>query len=155
MSPQHRPSARRKLFKNHSLTIVTVAILTVWFIGYLFSDPSTHRGAFFGNAIADWLGSVLMILGTKYLYERGSAECREAKYPWLNHPVMEFVREHSLSIFIIVTGAGWAIAFWRMDPNSRWGQVVGNIVSEWTQALGLIFLTKKLIEKGSAESKQR
>ena len=41
------------------------------------------------------------------------------------------------------------------QPLSKWGQVVGNIVSEWTQAFGLIILTKKLIERGSAESKQQ
>jgi len=150
-----RPPQPKRLFKYHGLTIVTGSILLVWFISYCFSDPNTRHGTFFGNATADWLGSVLMILGTKYLYERGSADCRDVKYKWMNHPVWEFAREHSLSIFLIVTGAGWAYAFWHMDPNSRWGQVVGNIVSEWTQALGLVFLTKKLIEKGSPESKQR
>jgi hypothetical protein len=29
---------------------------------------------------------------------------------------------------------------------------VGNIVSEWTQSLGVVLLTKKLIEEGSKES---
>jgi hypothetical protein len=38
-----------------------------------------------------------------------------------------------------------------MDPNSKWGQVVGNIVSEWTQILGLVLLTKRLMERGSKE----
>jgi hypothetical protein len=40
-----------------------------------------------------------------------------------------------------------------MNPNSRWGQVVGNIVSEWTQILGLVLLTKRLLETGSKETK--
>jgi hypothetical protein len=40
-----------------------------------------------------------------------------------------------------------------MNPDAKWGQVVGNIVSEWTQILGLVVLTKKLIERGSKESK--
>jgi hypothetical protein len=40
-----------------------------------------------------------------------------------------------------------------MDPNGKWGQVVGNIVSEWTQIFGLVLLTKKLIETGSRESR--
>jgi len=31
--------------------------------------------------------------------------------------------------------------------------VVGNIVSEWTQIIGLVLLTKKLVETGSKESK--
>jgi hypothetical protein len=39
-----------------------------------------------------------------------------------------------------------------MDTNSRWGQVVGNIVSEWTQILGLVWMTKILMEVGSKES---
>jgi hypothetical protein len=39
-----------------------------------------------------------------------------------------------------------------MDSNSRWGQVVGNISSEWVQTLGLVLLTKRLIERGSRES---
>ncbi len=40
-----------------------------------------------------------------------------------------------------------------MDSNSKWGEVVGNIVSEWVQMGGLVFLTKKLIERGSKESR--
>jgi hypothetical protein len=36
-----------------------------------------------------------------------------------------------------------------MDPNGKWGQVLGNIVSEWTQILGLVLMTKRLIEIGS------
>jgi len=32
------------------------------------------------------------------------------------------------------------------------GQVAGNIVSEWTQIIGLVLLTKRLIERHSKES---
>ena len=71
----------------------------------------------------------------------------------LKNPVLDFIWRHSLLLFIIVTGIGWAILFWRMDANSKWGQVVGNIVSEWVQMGGLVFLTKKLIERGSKESR--
>jgi hypothetical protein len=39
-----------------------------------------------------------------------------------------------------------------MNSQSKWGQVVGNIVSEWLQMGGLVFLTKRLIERGSKES---
>jgi len=52
---------------------------------------------------------------------------------------------------LLITGLGWVVAFRRMDPNSKWGQVVGNIVSEWTQILGLVLLTKRLMERGSKE----
>ena len=118
----------------------------------LLFDPKTHVGAFFGNAIADWSGSVVIILGTKFLYEVGSAESRPVKgkerTAWLNT-----LRRHSLLIFIIVTGIGWAILFLRMNVDSKWGQVVGNIVSEWVQMAGLVFLTKRLVEIGSKESK--
>jgi len=39
-----------------------------------------------------------------------------------------------------------------MDSQAKWGQVVGSIVSEWVQIAGLVFLTTRLIEKGSKES---
>lgn len=64
---------------------------------------------------------------------------------------LEFLRDHSLSIFLLITGIGWAVLFAKMDANSRWGQVVGNLVSEWTQAFGLVLLTKRLIERRSKE----
>jgi hypothetical protein len=41
--------------------------------GYRLLDPKTHVGAFFGNAIADWSGSVVIIFGTKFLYEARSS----------------------------------------------------------------------------------
>jgi hypothetical protein len=40
-----------------------------------------------------------------------------------------------------------------MDPNAKWGQVIGNIVSEWTQIFGLVLLTKRMIEHHSKESR--
>jgi len=45
------------------------------------------------------------------------------------------------------------LLFAHSDSESKWGQVVGNIVSEWTQILGVVLLTKKLVEVGSKESK--
>jgi hypothetical protein len=50
--------------------------------------------------------------------------------------------EHSLTIFLIATGLGWVILFSRVDPESKWGTVVSNIVSEWSQQIGLVVLTK-------------
>ncbi|MBV8205425.1 MAG: hypothetical protein JO041_01430 [Acidobacteria bacterium] len=145
---------RRPLFHNHSLSIVTVALLVTWIVLYCLSDPNKHLGAFFGNAIADWTGTVVMVLGTKYLYERGSAESRDCP-PGRNHNrLLEALREHSLSIFLIATGLAWVVAYARMDPNSRWGAVVGNIVSEWTQTFGIVVLTKRLVEVGSKESRE-
>ncbi|MGH9614723.1 MAG: hypothetical protein ACRD4P_16775 [Bryobacteraceae bacterium] len=142
---------RRGFFHRHSLSIVAVALLALWIILYSCSDPATHLGSFFGNAIADWSGSVIIIIGTKFLVEFHSAESRPIKKHLLN-PVLDFLWEHSLLIFIILTGIGWAILFWKMDANGKWGQVVGNIVSEWVQMGGLVFMTKRLIERGSKES---
>ncbi len=40
----------------------------------------------------------------------------------------------------------------RLNSEAKWGQVVGNIVSAWTQIFGLLLLTKRLIEPRSKES---
>jgi len=117
---------------------------------YRGADPSTHIGSFFGNAIADWTGVFVTIVLTKFLYEKGSAESKQPK-GILPSKVMELLREHSLTIFLLITGIGWVVAFSAMDSESKWGQVVGNIVSEWTQILGLVLMTKRLMEVGSKE----
>jgi hypothetical protein len=79
---------------------------------------------------------------TKHIYEKGSAERQSAVggSGWLG--------EHSLALFLVVTGNAWVVVFKAMDPNSQWGQVVGNIVSEWTQVLGLVLMTKRLMKVG-------
>ena len=148
-----RRSKNQTFFERHGLTIVTSCILLAWIVLYSVSDEKKHIGSFFGNAIADWSGVVVMILATKHLYERGSSESKKVKGK-LHIRVLEILREHSLTVFLIVTGIGWALLYAHSDSESKWGQVVGNIVSEWTQILGLVLLTKKLIETGSKESDQ-
>jgi ABC-type Co2+ transport system permease subunit len=138
-------------FRHHSLSIISSIILLCWIVLYMHSDPNTHWGSFFGNAIADWTGLVVTVVATKFMYEKGSAESRKPPHRVLA-PLWETLQEHSLSIFLIVTGAAWIALFARSEPNSKWGQVVGNIVSEWTQIFGLVILTKKLIETHSKES---
>ena len=59
--------------------------------------------------------------------------------------------DHSLTIVLVVTGFAWAVVYARMDPGGKAGQVVGNIVSEWTQILGLVVITKYTREMGSKE----
>ena len=63
-----------------------------------------------GNAIAGWSGSVVIVFGPKVLYEAGSSESKPVKSKerpvWLNT-----LHRHSLLIFIIVTGIGWTISF--------------------------------------------
>lgn len=120
---------------------------------YSVSDEKRHVGSFFGNAIADWTGLVVMVLATKFFYERGSQESKRPPRKW-HHRQLKKLREHSLSIFLLITGAGWVLLFAHSDSESKWGQVVGNIVSEWTQIIGTVLLTKRLIEIGSKESKE-
>ena len=93
---------------------------------------------------------LVTVLMTKHLYEKGSAESKNPRGKWRS-PILEFLREHSLTVFLVITWIGWVWLFRRMDTNSRWGQVVGNVVSEWTQILGLVWMTKILMEVGSRE----
>lgn len=137
---------------EHSLGVVSVLLLAVWIVAYRLSDPSTHWGSFFGNSIADWSGSVVIILGTKFLYEVGSAESRPLTSRKHNR-WLELAYEHSLLIFLAVTGVAWLLLYVRLSPEGKWSQVVGNIVSEWLQMAGLVYLTKSLIERGSKENR--
>lgn len=144
----------RRFLRRHSLSLSALGIVMLLIALYSRSNPSSHLGSFFGNAIADWTGVFVTILMTKHLYEKGSAESKQPKGV-LPSAAMELLREHSLTIFLLITGLGWVMLFRGMDSGSRWGQVVGNIVSEWTQVFGLVLLTKKLMEVGSKESSSR
>lgn len=144
---------RNGWLRKHSLSLVAITLLFAWILGYRMLDEKTHLGAFFGNAIADWSGSVVIILGTKFFYEVGSAESRPVRGQKRNR-WLDSLRRHSLLIFISITGIGWLLLYLRMNPGDKWGQVVGNIVSEWLQMAGLVFLTKELIEQGSKESRR-
>ena len=134
--------------RKHSLSLAALAVVVFLIVLYHRSNPDTHIGAFFGNAIADWTGVLITVVMTKHLYEKGSAESKQPKGK-VRSAAVELLREHSLTLFLLVTGIAWVVAFKAMDPNSKWGQVVGNIVSEWTQILGLVLMTKRLMEVGS------
>ena len=146
-----RRSRSHSFVRQHSLSIASVGILVLWIGLYSVSSHHSHIGSFFGNAIADWSGVVVMVFATKYLYERGSAESRCPPRSLLG-PVLHRLRDHSLSLFLVLTGLAWIALYVSMDSESHWGQVVGNIVSEWTQIFGLVLLTKRLIERHSRES---
>ncbi len=47
-----RPKAG--FLKHHGLSFAAIGILLLWIFLYVYADPKTHRGSFFGNAIADW-----------------------------------------------------------------------------------------------------
>jgi len=142
---------QRPFWKRHSLSLVAGGVLAFWIVLYVNSRPSSHPGSFFGNAIADWTGVVITVLATKWFFEKGSQESRQPDHRYHSR-VREFFHEHSLTIFLLVTGLGWVGLYARVDPESKWGTVVSNLVSEWSQQIGLVLLTKKLIESGSKES---
>ncbi len=125
-------------------------ILAVWVLLYLRADPSTHLGSFYGNSIADWLGSFVAIVATKFWYEKGSIESRLP--PKLRGRVPGWLWEHSLTVVLLITWIGWIAWFAGVDATGKTGQVVGNIVSEWGQLLSLVWFTKYLYERGSKES---
>ena len=145
------PRKKGGVLAHHSLSIVSVGVLILWTVLYAVSNPKTHWGSFFGNAIADWSGVVVTVLATKYLYERGSTESRKPPKS-LKASAWEKITEHSLTLFLVVTGLCWVGVYIHADPESKWGQVVGNVLSEWTQILALVLMTKRLIETHSKES---
>lgn len=145
MKRSRRP---KQFLQKHSLSLAALGVVVLLILLYCRSNPATHIGSFFGNAIADWTGVLVTVVMTKHLYEKGSAESKQPKGK-VRSAATEFLREHSLTFFLVVTGIAWVVAFRAMNPSSRWGQVVGNIVSEWTQILGLVLMTKRLIEVGS------
>src|SRR3569832_1490934 len=104
----YRRAPRRKagFLKHHALSLTTIGIVLSWLTLYVYTDPKTHRGSFFGNAIADWTGVLATVIATKYFYEVGSAENKQPRRHWRsrNH---ETIRELSLTIFLGLTGAGW------------------------------------------------
>ena len=148
----HEPHRRRSFLRRHSLSLIVFAILALWFFLYLGADPQTHIGAFYGNAIADWTGTFVIVILTKYFFELGSHESR--KLPVSAHGLRGlrlFWLDHSLTIVLILTGALWVALYVNIDSNGKAGQVIGNIVSEWTQVLGLVLITKYTTEIGSKE----
>jgi hypothetical protein len=141
---------RRGFLRRHSLSLIVSAILLFLFVMYWRADDTTHLGQFYGNAIADWFGTLVFIVATKYFFEIGS---RESRKPHMkpHEQVLSFTMRHSLSIVLGITGVLWAMVYARSDVNGKAGQVIGNIVSEWTQILGLVLITKYARESGSKE----
>jgi hypothetical protein len=86
MKRSRRP---KQFLQKHSLSLATLGVVILWITLYRVSDPSTHLGSFFGNAIADWTGVLMTVVMTKHLYEKGSGESKQPKGK-VPSPVMEF-----------------------------------------------------------------
>jgi hypothetical protein len=143
---------KRGFLHRHSLGLASLGVLALWIVLYSVTDPQSHWGTFLGNAIADWTGVAVTVFATKYLYEKGSAESRHPRREPATR-LRRFLYDHSLLIFLVPTGLIWTAIFLHNKVDSTWGgEVVGNIVSEWTQLIGLVLLTKKLVEQHSKES---
>jgi len=139
---------------RHSLSLAVLGFVLLWIILYVWGDSATHRGAFYGNAIADWTGTLIILLVTKFLHERGSTQSRPFEDEELT-PFTRFLAEHSLSLFLLLCCIGSGIWFMRSDPNSKWGAVAGNLLSQFIQLLGLLLLTKKLFESTPRQKKKK
>ncbi|MEO8256893.1 MAG: hypothetical protein ABI868_06060 [Acidobacteriota bacterium] len=143
---ERRPSGLRE----HSLSLLLSALLALLFLLYARSDPRTHLGAFFGNAIADWLGVLVFVIATKYFVEIGSGESRKPSAHF-HVRIWQLLMDHSLTLVLAVTGVGWLVVYRRSDVDSKWGQVIGNVLSDWSQVLGMVLITKYARERGSKE----
>src|ERR1019366_5886469 len=102
MSIENAGKSRRwsdeSFWHRHGLGIASLGLLILWIVLYLPANPSTHWGGFFGNAIADWSGTVVTVFGTKYLYEIGSAESRKIR-GGAHMRLLRLLKVHSLSLF--------------------------------------------------------
>src|SRR5271170_7856503 len=105
---KQNPGAKQFLHK-HSLSLVALGVVLLLIALYCVSNPATHWGSFFGNAIADWTGVLVTVVMTKHLYEKGSAESKKPQGK-VKSAVVEVLREHSLTLFLLVTGVAWVLA---------------------------------------------
>ena len=144
--------ARRShpFWRGHSLSLILIGLVAFLIVMYRGSDPDSHLGAFYGNAIADWLGVLVFVVATKYFIEVGSGESRSPSRRRKFSPG-RFLLKHSLTIVLALTGAAWIVVYARGSATDKTGQVIGNIVSDWAQVLGLVLMTKYARERGSKE----
>src|ERR1700733_5001185 len=99
-----KPTRKKDFWRHHALSLAALSVVVCLILLYIRSNPNTHIGSFFGNAIADWTGVLVTVLMTKHLYEKGSAESKKPRGKW-HSAIFEFLREHSLSLFLLITGS--------------------------------------------------
>jgi hypothetical protein len=138
---------RRSFWDKHSLSLIAGSILLLWVVLYANSSEQTHLGSFFGNAIADWTGLVVMLLATKHMYESGSAESKTPRLRRLS-PNAKFLRGHSLTIFLLITGTVWVGLFIHMQAMSKWGRWLGTSFPSGLRFLGWYFSPKASASPG-------
>lgn len=63
--------------RAHSLSLSALGVVILLIALYIRSNPNSHLGSFFGNAIADWTGVLVTVVMTKHLYERDSTESKK------------------------------------------------------------------------------
>ena len=64
---------------THSLSLAALGVVVMLIALYCRSNPTTHLGSFFGNAIADWTGVLVTVVMTNHLCEKGSTESQQPK----------------------------------------------------------------------------
>jgi len=74
------------------------------------------------------------VVATKYFFEVGSGASK-ASASHLRVRIGRFLVKHSLTLVLLVTGGACVAVYARSDADSKAGQVIGNIVSDWTQVL--------------------
>jgi hypothetical protein len=147
-----RRSGDWSFIREHSLSLILAALVGSLLLLYIRSDSDTHLETFYGNALADWLGVFVFVIASKYFYEVGSGESRKPSARF-HARLGSFLVKHSLTLFLALTGVVWAVAFARSDVDSKNGELMGNILSDWTQVLGLVLITKFAWERGSKEGR--
>jgi hypothetical protein len=143
------PNSHPTFLHRHSLSIASAGILSFSLLLYAVSNPDSYAGAFFGNAVSDWVGVLVTVLATKHLSER-----KDRKKPAAGRPpgerVAHFAHNHSLTVFLALTWMLWVAVYLDLPVVSKWGQVAGSLVSEWTQTLAMLWMSKRLIERSVA-----
>ena len=69
--------------------------------GTAWIKPSRATGAAWWVRWAPPAGVVVTVIGTKFLFEQGSAESRTPKPHW-HHKLLDFLTCHSLTIFLLI-----------------------------------------------------